>query len=719
MNLCLNPSCNQPQNSDNLLFCQSCGSELLVGGQYRVVKLLSKQGGLANIYEATHKQEPRVIKVLKSDNIKAIELFEREFEVLSSLNCPGVPHVYDLFFYYPRNSQQALYCLSMDKIEGINLEEYIKILGQPIDQKTAINWLTQLTQILEQIHSRRIFHRDIKPSNIILQPDGQLVLIDFGAVKQSVSKQGQLTCIYTPGYAAAEQERGVVSAQSDFFSLGRTFVYLLTTKEPTELYALFTDGLVESDRTQNISPQLLDLIDRSLEWRERTRNTSPQFLDLIDRLMAIDPQQRPDTTATILSAISGLPPQRTATTLPPQQTATTPIETSTPELEWTDYQFTSQQTDTDLIQKLPQSTSQAAVETPKSAPSKSSNRSSVWLLPLLGLAALSLGGVLLKNLLFSDNPLKTGQYFSAIKDVPSGEFKFGGSTTWATTRQSQSSLDAAIQGALPLFRLVYTAPDPTKVRSTAAGKCPEQSGSHTGICMLIEGDLDFAQSSVSLEKSQYADRVKQERLQEIPVAYDAIAIVVNPQLKISSLTIPQLRDIYTGTVTNWDRVGGPKLPIVAFSRDPKVGGTVSSFQNLVLGKDTNINFNVVRTVKSPQAGLEQVKTNPGAIYFGAAKEVIVDFCDSKPLPIANSENQPIAPYQTPLQSPQNCQQGHRNNINIDSIKNQQYPLTRKIYVIFKADGARSQTAGEAYAHLLLTEQGQDLLQKAGFVSINH
>jgi serine/threonine protein kinase len=659
MTLCINPNCKQPANSDNQLFCQNCGSELLLGGKYRVVKVLSKKGGLANTYEVTDQKEPRVLKVLKSDNPKAIELFDREFQVLASLDYPGVPQVYDSFVYYPRNLDRALHCLSMEKIEGIDLEEYVKVLDRPIDQKTAINWLGQLTQILDRLHSRGIFHRDIKPSNIILQPDGQLVLIDFGAVKQTTNTQGNFTYIYTPGYAAAEQERGIISPQSDFFSLGRTFVYLLTTKEPTELYSSYTDRV---------------------EWRDKTRHTAPELLNLVDRLMENDAKQRPESTATILRAIGTLPTQQsnlrsqTSPLAPAQRTTTISPQHN-------------------RLRRLP-----------------------VWLLPVVGLGVIAIAAYSLKDRLFSPGGI-TGQYFSAIRDVPAGEFRFGGSTSWATTRQSQSSLDAAIQGALPQFRLVYTDPNPTKIQSIADSKCPSKPGSNTGICMLIQGDIDFAQSSVSLEKSKYADKVARSNLQQVPVAYDALTIVVHPQLKIPGLTIQQLRDIYTGTVTNWNQVGGANLPIVAFSRDLNAGGTVSTFQDLVLGNDSKINFNFVKTVASPQAGLQQTKANLGAIFYGSAKETVVDFCETKPLAIGNSGNNPIPPYKLPLQSPSACQQGKRNQINIDTIKSQQYPLTRKIYVIYKADGANSQKAGEAYANLLLTQQGQELLEKAGFVKI--
>ena len=104
-------------------------------------------------------------------------------------------------------------------------------------------------------------------------------------------------------------------------------------------------------------------------------------------------------------------------------------------------------------------------------------------------------------------------------------------------------------------------------------------------------------------------------------------MVVNPQLKVTGLTVDQLRDIYTGRVTNWSQVGGPNLPLVAFSRAENTGGTVSSFKDLVLHKDDKWQF---QTVGNTTEGLQQVGKNLGGIYFGAAKEVITDSCNTKP-----------------------------------------------------------------------------------------
>jgi serine/threonine protein kinase len=690
MSLCINPQCPQPENSDRMLFCQSCGSELLLAGKYRVAKLMSNKGGFGDTYEVTERGVPKVLKVLKSNNTKAIELFDREYRVLESLageGIAGIPLVEDFFLYSPNGSQAALHCLVMERIFGMDLEEYIKVMQRPIDQKTAIGWLSQLTQILQEIHNRGIFHRDIKPSNLILQPDGQLVAIDFGAAKQAavVTASGQRTRIYTPGYAAPEQEQGEASAQSDFFALGRTFVYLLTAREPTDLHDSYRDLLL---------------------WRDKTTNVSADFLDLIDRLMQADPRQRPDTTATIFREVAAL-----STTVARQNLGSTPLQSPT---------------SIPLTAPLPIATILPTSPSPINlAPSKK-------LLPmLLGATALLLLLATLATYLFSNKKSfipgiasnNTGESFTAIQDVPQGIFKFGGSTTWATTRQLQSSIDAAIRGVYPQFEIVYTDASSPDFKSVKNGKCDSKPGSNAGICWLLEGDLDFAQSSISLDKSIYRedDRIKTRQLKQEAVAYDAIGVVVNPQLKLNGLSMNQLREIYTGRVTNWRQVGGPNLPIVAFARDESTGGTVSSFNDLVLTKEDMLHDDKwqYQTVMNTTEGLQKVSKNPGGIYYGAAKEVIIDSCNTKPLAIGKTPDNLVKPYREPLQSLATCRSGQRNQIDTAAIKSQTYPLTRQIYVIIKTNDAIRQKAGEAYANLLKTQQGQKLLEKAGFVSISN
>jgi serine/threonine protein kinase/ABC-type phosphate transport system substrate-binding protein len=698
MSLCINPQCSQPENSAETLFCQGCGSELLLAGKYRVTKLMSRKGGFGDTYEVTERSVSKVLKVLKSDDPKAIELFEREFRILNSLKATGIvgiPQVEDLFLYSPRQSAQPLNCLVMERVYGMDLEEYIKVMNRPLDEKTAIGWLAQLTQILQEIHAQGILHRDIKPSNIILQPDGQLVLIDFGAVKEAATQSlGQATRLYTPGYTAPEQQTlGTASVQSDFFGLGRTFVYLLTAKNPTNIYDSYRNLLI---------------------WREHSVNISAHFLDLIDRLMHPDPLQRPDQAATIFQAIAAV----TAVTT----TQITPYLASTAASNQHSGFFQPARS-SQIMNPVGSGSAQSPSTLLDVISTVESRSKDIWTILSKNRLPAIIGLVILATWLFwpkSPNSVtannKMGESFTEIKDVPQGMFKYGGSTTWATTRQLQSSIDAGIKGVFPKYDIVYTDASSADLRSAKAGKCDSKPGSNAGICWLIEGDLDFSQSSVTLEKSKYAADVQVHRLKQEAVAYDALTVVVNPRLKISGLTVAQLRDIYTERVTNWREVGGPDLKIAVFSRDESAGGTVSSFKDLVLSKGDILRY---QKVSNTTAGLNQVKNQLGGIYYGAGKELIVDYCHTQPIAIGIAKDSLVKPYQEPLQSPAACTKGQRNRINTDVIKNQEYPLTRKIYVIIKADGTDRQKAGEAYANLLRTKQGQELLEKAGFVSITN
>ncbi|MBW4613821.1 MAG: RDD family protein [Desmonostoc vinosum HA7617-LM4] len=299
MSYCINPSCPKPQNSGNFIFCQTCGSEMLLQGCYRVTHLLSnpnKPSGFGTIYEVEDASTKKILKILHNTHPKAVELFQQEAEVLSRLQHPGIPTIENdgYFTYFPRNSQNPLHCLVMEKIEGLNLEEYlIELRFQPIPERTARRWLKQLIEILQAIHQQQYFHRDIKPPNIMLKPDGQLALIDFGTAREVTQTfmqklQGQqVTGIISPGYTPTEQIHGKAVPQSDFFALGRTFVYLLTGKQPSDFS--------EDARTGE------------LIWRG-SANISPKFADLINYLMAPFPGNRPQNTQEILQKIVELNP---------------------------------------------------------------------------------------------------------------------------------------------------------------------------------------------------------------------------------------------------------------------------------------------------------------------------------------------------------------------------------------------------------------------------
>ncbi len=292
-----------------------------------------------------------------------------------------------------------------------------------------------------------------------------------------------------------------------------------------------------------------------------------------------------------------------------------------------------------------------------------------------------------------------GDSFAQVSNVPSGLFTYGGSTTWAPIRRE---VDSEIQKAWPSFRLRYTDP------------ITDPPGSGSGIKMLLNDQLVFSQSSRSIKDEEY--QKAQQRgftLKQIPVAIDGIAIAVNPNLEIPGLTLAQLKDIYTGRVTNWQQVGGPSLPIIPYSRRLEDGGTIEFFHEYILEKE---NFGVnVQFIPTTTEALREVGKNRGSIYYASAPE-IVGQCTVKPLPLGRQSDQFVPPYKEPFIPPTNCPQ-QRNQVNAAAFQQGNYPITRQLFVIVKQNGQIAQQAGEAYANLLLTPVGQELITKAGFVKI--
>ncbi len=293
----------------------------------------------------------------------------------------------------------------------------------------------------------------------------------------------------------------------------------------------------------------------------------------------------------------------------------------------------------------------------------------------------------------------SGNTFTSVQDVPTGLFNYGGSTSWAPIRLV---VDPAIQAARPELRLRYVEP------SNAS------PGSGTGIQSLIDGQLAFAQSSRPV-LDQELSRAQQRgfSLKQIPVAIDGLAVAVNPNLNISGLTIDQLKSIYTGKINNWSQVGGPNIPIKPYSRRIADGGTVELFVQDILGGQpfsSNVEF-----ISTTTQALQKLAGSPGSIYYASAPEVIPQ-CSIKALPLGRTQGQYISPYQEPSVLPSECP-GKRNKLNIEAFQSGKYPITRNLFVVVKQNGQTEQQAGVAYANLLLTEQGQELISQAGFVKI--
>lgn len=296
MSHCINPICHRAANKGD--YCDSCGTELILNHRYRVLKPLTNSeaaaSGFGYIYEIIEGAQSKILKVLlstHSNDAKAIALFQQEAEVLKKLNGQGIPKI-DGYFVHKTKNGVSLHCIVMEKIDGVTLEQWMHQQGnERISEEKALNWLEEIVKILALVHQQNYFHRDIKPDNIMLHRKAGLVLIDFGTARDMTVtylaklKDGRITSITSAGFTPPEQMQYQAVPQSDFYALGRTFVRLLTAKQPTEIY---------------------DSVRDDFPWRKYTKNISPAVLDLIDKMMARAPIGRHQNTAELLKDIANV-----------------------------------------------------------------------------------------------------------------------------------------------------------------------------------------------------------------------------------------------------------------------------------------------------------------------------------------------------------------------------------------------------------------------------
>ncbi len=294
---CINPKCQQRQNPDDSDTCIACDTPLLINNRYRATRILY-QNDRTEIFELQDFgfgevgwDVPKILKILTDDsNFNLVRLFQQEELILRQLKHLAIPQVFPGGYFTCETSYgMKLHCLAMEQVEGENFGIWLEKNGM-ISEHQAIDWLKQLTNILEAVHNKGFFHRDIKPSNIMYRPDGSLVLIDFGAAREIMSstyvdkyENQDVTLICSSGYTPPEQINRAAIPKSDLFALGRTFVHFMTEKHP--------DCLPKTARGELI-------------WRIFAPQISAPLADLIDEMMADDSQRRPQNTSTVLQRLA-------------------------------------------------------------------------------------------------------------------------------------------------------------------------------------------------------------------------------------------------------------------------------------------------------------------------------------------------------------------------------------------------------------------------------
>lgn len=283
----------------------------LQNGKYRIEKVLG-QGGFGITYLATQtvlgnkvaikelfmqgvndRQDSSVtVSNNANSNLFAHQKrkFVKEAQRIAGLDNKHIVKVHDMF----EENDTAYYV--MDYIEGESLQDVITHHHGALAESSVRDYLNQILSALSAMHQHSIWHLDIKPANIMLDKNGNIVLIDFGASKQ-IESDGTLTVStslsLTQGFAAPEQLQGTIQnigAWTDFYAFGATLYVLLTRTMPPTFADIASEGSNTFHFSQNVSTQMRQMVEWMMKLNKHER---PQSVDEIQRRLSSETKVAP------------------------------------------------------------------------------------------------------------------------------------------------------------------------------------------------------------------------------------------------------------------------------------------------------------------------------------------------------------------------------------------------------------------------------------------
>ncbi|HYE65655.1 MAG TPA: FHA domain-containing serine/threonine-protein kinase, partial [Pyrinomonadaceae bacterium] len=254
----------------------------VLNGRYEIVRRVGG-GGMGAVYLAKDRNlgdAPRAVKEMVESHIdeaqheKAIGDFKRESMLLTQLEHPSIPTIYDYFY----DEQAGRFYLVMKYISGGDFASRLRNApGGRLDEKTVTEWAIQIADVLDYLHSRRpqIIYRDLKPANLMIDGNsGRVMLIDFGIARWVNPQEKGVTAVGTMGYAPPELFSGKVEPRSDIYSLGATMFHLLTGSDPQDNPLLIFD-FNKNPRPRQINPaistEMEQVLMRAVEYKPEGR----------------------------------------------------------------------------------------------------------------------------------------------------------------------------------------------------------------------------------------------------------------------------------------------------------------------------------------------------------------------------------------------------------------------------------------------------------------
>jgi serine/threonine protein kinase len=243
----------------------------VLNARYEIVRRIGG-GGMGAVYLAKDRnlgEAARAVKEMIESHIddaqheKAIADFKRESLLLTELEHPSIPTVYDYFY----DDASERFYLVMKFIPGNDLSSRLRHApGGRIDEPTVTEWGIQVADVLHYLHTRPqpIIYRDLKPANLMIDSNSnRIMLIDFGIARWVNKKEKGVTAVGTMGYAPPELFSGQADARVDIYSLGATMFHLLTGSDPQDNPLLIFD-FTKNPRPRQINPGLSSEMERLL-----------------------------------------------------------------------------------------------------------------------------------------------------------------------------------------------------------------------------------------------------------------------------------------------------------------------------------------------------------------------------------------------------------------------------------------------------------------------
>lgn len=206
------------------------GNEI-IDSKYEILKLLNTGGMNSAIYLALDKKLNRqwAIKKVRKSSSQTTSMLMAEASIMKNLDHPMLPRIVGI------EEDPKFFYIIMDFVQGENLKTVVTSSG-PQAQDTVVSWGVKLCDVLTYLHGKGIVYRDMKPANIMLSPDGNIKLIDFGIAREYKENASEdTTALGTEGYAAPEQYegKGQTDARTDVYGMGITLFQLLTGINPS------------------------------------------------------------------------------------------------------------------------------------------------------------------------------------------------------------------------------------------------------------------------------------------------------------------------------------------------------------------------------------------------------------------------------------------------------------------------------------------------------